>query len=62
MKNAKDILIELYGDKETYDKYETLAAMIHYALYKIEQQQQSTMKIMTGKPSPTEVSSFNDVE
>jgi len=62
MKNAKDILIELYGDKETYDKYETLRAMVEFAIYELEQQHQSIMKIMTGKPSPTEVSSFNDVE
>lgn len=62
MKNAKDILIELWGDKETYDKHETLSAMIEYAIYKLEDQHRRTMQILTDKIGPTEVSSFNDVE
>lgn len=64
MKNAKDILIELWGDKETYDKYETLTAMIEYAVYKLEEQHKTNMQILseTFASKPTEVSSFNDVE
>lgn len=62
MKNAKDILIELWGDKEIYDKYETLTAMIEYAVYKLEEQHKHTMQMLTERISPTEVSSFNDVE
>lgn len=32
MKTAKELLIEMWGDKESYEKHETLTAMIEYAI------------------------------
>jgi hypothetical protein len=46
MKNAKDILTELYGDKEIYDKYEALTAMSEYAIYKLDEQHKSMMQFI----------------
>lgn len=44
MKEAKDILKEMYGEKETYTRHETLIAMIEYAIYHLEQQSARMMK------------------
>jgi len=33
---ATEVLIRLWGDKETYEKYEVLNAMIEYAVMKLD--------------------------
>lgn len=43
---AKEVLIRLSGDKDTYEKYEVLGAMIEYAVMKLEIAHESHMKII----------------
>ena len=44
MKTAKELLIEICGDKESYEKHETLTAMIEYAIQKTEEQHKAHME------------------
>ena len=43
---ATDVLIRLWGDKETYEKYEVLNAMIEYAIMKLDISHERTMQII----------------
>ena len=43
MKTANELLIEMWGDKESYEKHETLTAMIEYAILKTEEQHKAYM-------------------
>ena len=45
-KTAKEILFDLYGDKETYEKYEVLQAMIEYAVLKLDIQHEKNLQIL----------------
>lgn len=45
-KTAKEILFDLYGDKETYEKYEVLQAMIEYAVLKLNIQHEKNLQIL----------------
>jgi len=42
----KEVLIRLWGDKESYEKYEVLNAMIEYAVMKLEIAHQKNMEII----------------
>lgn len=45
-KTAKEILIELFGDKDTYEKYEVLQAMIEYAIQELDIQHKKHLQII----------------
>lgn len=61
--SAKDVLIRLYGEKESYTRFECLDVAIEYAAIKLEQAHQKNLEIIRDVFHPkSEVSSFNDVE
>jgi hypothetical protein len=43
---AKEVLIRLWGDKESYEKYEVLNAMIEYAVMKLEIAHEKNIEII----------------
>ena len=43
---ATEVLIRLWGDKESYEKYEVLNAMIEYAVMKLELSHEKSMEIL----------------
>ena len=43
---AKEVLFRLWGDKDTYEKYEVLNAMIEYAVMKLEIAHEKNIEII----------------
>ena len=46
---ATEVLIRLWGDKETYEKYQVLDAMIEYAILKLDIAHEATKQILKIK-------------
>lgn len=45
---AKEVLIRLYGEKETYGYHQVLDAMVEYAIIKLEENHKTVMEILKG--------------
>jgi hypothetical protein len=43
---AKEVLFRLWGDKDTYEKYEVLNAMIEYSVMKLDVAHEKNIEII----------------